>query len=193
MVPDLGRYPTTRILNPGNAATLELTFLPESDMSRQFLCSVTLLAFVGCMPVSVTPVTVQPASPVELIVAAPTAEAFERVKSAFVAEGLTIAEANPAGGTIKSGGVMGDVVSVGGLYPVTSQTEMFFRATLIPTDSGTRILLTTTGRAHTTSSRGTEVSPELPASSCGSNETCQKSWAKIKERLDRLASIIRTK
>ena len=162
-------------------------------MSRQIFAFATVLTSLGCMPVSVTPTTVQPAKPVEVLVAAQPAEAFERVKAAFVAQGLTIAEANPAGGILKSAGVMGDVVTVGGLYPVTSQSEMFFRATLIPTDTGTRVLLTTTGRAHTMSSRGTEVSPELPASDCGSNETCQKAWVKVKQRLDQLAAAIQTK
>jgi hypothetical protein len=153
------------------------------------------------MSVSSVPVDLTPIKPVEVTLGVPKDVAFERTMAAFLASGLRVETANKEAGLIKSTGTMGEIVTVGGLFPVVSQTETFVRANLVSADSGTKVYLSTSGRSHTISSGKTEISPEYEMYECkrsqwpgagSAYEKCLDAMTKYRAKLDTLATRIRT-
>lgn len=151
------------------------------------LCVTLVLA--GCATVT-TIQPEEPASPVEVRIQAPLAEAFRRTLAAFGAEGLTVAQAEESGGVIASAPVLGEGVVVGGLEVVRTQVYLIYRANVIAGPDGTSVVrLTLWSRGQMHSSSGVEEIPETQApANCATHPRCRDAWA----RLERIAERLRT-
>jgi len=160
-----------------------------------------LVFATACFPVSVTPANLVPIRPTEVALSVSKDAAFERSMAAFLSSGLRVDQANKEAGIIKSAGMMGDIVTVGGLFPVVSQSEYFFRVNIVATDSGSKVYVSASGRAHTTSSGKSETTPESEMYECqkynvpgagSAYEKCQESMTKFRAKVDSLAMRIKS-
>lgn len=173
--------------------------------------------FVGgileaCTPAAtIQPEAPRPLAPIEVTLAVPPASAFDRAVAALIADGYTIDQADRGSGTIKTAGKRGQTVSTGGpggLFPSTGWGEEFLRVTILPVDSGSRVLLTGSGRSVSvvpSAPGGFVAGPEMQAMECTPQkgddykvkvdgrtltvrEVCEIGVAKYREKLEKIAS-----
>lgn len=142
--------------------------MPIYKMSRRYPEVIALLAIsCACAPqVSPAPGLEQTAVEASLPgVGVPAA--IEKVKAAFVAEGLTIAEASSAGTVVS--------VPYNPRPSAMISTAMTFRAAVLAADSGSRVILTATYRDN------------RPITSSTSRFLGEEGW----QRLERLGAALR--
>jgi hypothetical protein len=162
---------------------------------HRLVSGVLALAFVGCASVTVLP-PAPPAPPVETRLNVPSAQAFDRVVAAFVAEGLTIDQADRSAGLIKSAPVPGASVVAGGLAVATATSSLFYRATILPRDSGSTVALSVSGKMTMASGGRQETTEETPLSQCPAGESqnvrrCREGYDAIQVRLRQIAARIK--
>ena len=128
---------------------------------------------------------VDPAEPVRSAVtvtlAANQSQAFERTKAAFVAEGLSLAQADPAGGLVVSTPV---IPEPGAMF----RGEYQYRAVILAQGDSSRVVLTATGRsadqgAATQAMSGvrSEGTAQPLTSACRPNSQCGRAWARVEK------------
>ncbi len=171
-------------------------------MFRLLTLPITSILIFGCMQVdNVIPNNSTTVKPVEIVLSVPTSVAFDKTMAALVLEGYRVDQANKEAGTVKSAGVLGDIVSVCCLFTGTMQPEYFFRANILPLEGGSKVFLSVSQRIHTISTRGLETTPESELYECQQTnnpsgddtfKNCQLLLDKIKGKLDSLALKIQT-
>lgn len=169
-------------------------------MRKQAALIVLMLCASGCatsvasVPVDVPP----PAPPVQVQLAEPVSTAFDQVVAAFMAEGLTVDQADRSSGLIKSVGVMGDPIvasNMGGT--MTTVPTYFYRAVVAPRVGGSTVSLVATMRAAMTWNGAPQpAQDETPLHQCGAGESeghriCRDNYAKVQARLGGIAARLR--
>ena len=166
-------------------------------MNRRVVLLALALPLAGCMSLTTSMPEVREIPPAEIELALTASDAFDRVRSAFMREGIGVAEADRDGGLVRSDWIRGETVQVGGLMPVSGYVEHYIRATIVPEESGSVVFLSVMGRSHMTGSRGTTTSSEFPLAECvdvgrsDAYNSCLKTVARIEAVRDRVAGMVR--
>jgi len=166
------------------------TRFPASLRRLGIAVAVLASAFAPARALAQAPTAV--VAPVEVTLPVPPAKAFDQVMAAFVALGYTPDQASRDAGTIKS-----LPQPQGTTRGITS--ELFFRAVILPADSGSRVMVSATGRGTFNMRGQMQTTPEVPLSECatsgfaarGANEKCAATLLVYKAKIQALADRIR--
>lgn len=162
--------------------------------------AIAALLLASCMSTHVVQVQpLPPLAPLEVSVPVPPAAAFDRVVAAIAGAGMTVGSADRQAGIVKTLGMPGPAVVAGGLAVATAQSTEYLRATILPADSGSRVLLVTTMSGRVSGTYRSEQYEEAPIVDCramqsppaGFQQRCLEQLARIQERMERVAAGIR--
>jgi hypothetical protein len=172
----------------------------NNKLGRHAITASALLLGGCATTLSVPPPAEQPplAPPVQVQLAEPVPDAFDRVVAAFMAEGFTVDRADRSTGLIKTAGVVGDPYVVSNMFvTMTGIPTYFYRAVITPREVGSTVSLNVTSR-HTMTSNGKPEPPqeELPFRQCppgdsDAHEICRTNYGKIQVRLEQIAARLR--
>lgn len=143
----------------------------------------------GCASATaLPPATTEPLPPTEVRVDADRGAAYDRTVAALVESGYTVAEGNRESGTLATLPFPGEsVVASSGLGVARARTDLRIRASIVPADGGSRVLLTLTGQGSISGGMtGTDTLPEAALRECPATAP-----ASCRQELQRLQGLLR--
>lgn len=143
------------------------------------LLALAVLATTGCASMQAAP----PAEPIRVQVAAPQADAVQRTASAFMAEGLTVAQSDA--GVVTSLPVPASATALSIVSGKSMTPLVTYRANIVPSGGGSLVVLTMTTRMQEGNGAASAVEHPIP-SNCTTDEQCGRLWAKLEGIATRL-------